>query len=189
MRVIAGSARRLQLVTVPGMDTRPTADKYKETLFNILQPHVGGAAFLDLFAGSGAIGIEALSRGAASCVFVENSRRAVNCIKQNLAHTHLEDRGHILASDCMAALARLSREGESFDIIFLDPPYRGDWYPPVIERIARMGLLKEDGILVAEALLVEDFSWMRELPFEELRRKEYKTNQHIFWKFRQEEDI
>ena len=87
MRVIAGSARRLQLVTVPGTGTRPTTDKYKETLFNILQPRIAGADFLDLFAGSGAIGIEALSRGARSAVFVENSRRAAECIRRNLAHT------------------------------------------------------------------------------------------------------
>lgn len=183
MRVIAGSARRLQLVTVPGMDTRPTTDKYKETLFNILQPRIGGCRFLDLFAGSGAIGIEALSRGAASCVFVENSRRAISCIRQNLAHTHLEENAVVMQSDVMAALGRLEREKHSFDIVFLDPPYRGDWYRPVLTRLAGSGLIDEDTLIVAEASLEEDFTWIDEISLEEIRRKEYKTNQHILFQW------
>ena len=134
MRVIAGSARRLQLETVPGTDTRPTTDKIKETLFNILQPRVGGADFLDLFAGSGAIGIEALSRGAASAVFVENDRRAVTCIKKNLEHTRLSQKAAVLPFEAMASLGRLEREGRSFDLIFLDPPYRKELEKQTVNR-------------------------------------------------------
>lgn len=180
MRVIAGSARSLQLVTVPGKDTRPTTDKYKETLFNILQPRIPGCRFLDLFAGSGAIGIEALSRGAREAVFVESSRRAVTCIRQNLVHTRLEERGRVFPQDVMAAISRLEREDAPFDIIFLDPPYREEYYQKVITLLARTVLMNEQTLLVAEAPLEEDFSWIGNLALEEIRRKEYKTNQHIF---------
>ena len=98
MRVIAGTARRLPLVTPKGMETRPTTDRIKETLFNILQNDLPGCHFLDLFAGSGAIGIEALSRGAAKAVFVDNSKEALSCIRQNLEKTHLADRAIVADS-------------------------------------------------------------------------------------------
>ena len=180
MRVIAGTARRLNLVTVPGMDTRPTTDKYKETLFNILQTRVGGSYFLDLFAGSGAIGIEALSRGARQAVFVENSRRAVECIKTNLAHTHLEENARVLPYDVMAAIGRLEREGSSFDLVFLDPPYRKGLERQVLERLAGSSLLKEDSLIVVESELDCDLSWLPDSGYAEVRRKEYKTNMHVF---------
>ena len=180
MRVIAGSARRLQLETVPGMDTRPTTDKIKETLFNILQPRIGGADFLDLFAGSGAIGIEALSRGAASAVFIENDRRAVTCIKKNLEHTRLSEKAAILPFEAMASLGRLDREGRRFDLIFLDPPYRKELEKQAILRIAGSSLLADDGWVIAEAAIDTDFSWLENLGLEEFRRKEYKTNMHVF---------
>ena len=93
MRVIAGSARRLLLKTIEGLDTRPTTDRIKETLFNMLQPQIPGCFFLDLFSGSGAIGIEALSRGARKAVFIENNPKAVECIRENLSCTHLEEGG------------------------------------------------------------------------------------------------
>ncbi len=180
MRVIAGSARRLQLETVPGMDTRPTTDKIKETLFNILQPRVGGSDFLDLFAGSGAIGIEALSRGASSAVFVENDRRAVTCIKKNLEHTRFTEKSVVLPFEAMSSLARLEREGRQFDLIFMDPPYRKELEKAAILRIAGGSLLAEDGWVIAEAALETDFSWLPGLGLEEFRRKEYKTNMHVF---------
>ena len=187
MRVIAGSARRLTLVTVPGMDTRPTTDKYKETLFNILQPRVGGADFLDLFAGSGAIGIEALSRGARSAVFVENNRRAVECIKKNLSHTHLEEGAVVMPYDVLASIGRLEREKREFDVIFLDPPYRNGLERQVLERLAGSPILREDGLIVAETELDCDFSWLAGTPLAEVRRKEYKTNMHVFLERRGEE--
>ena len=104
MRVIAGKARRLNLKTVPGMDTRPTTDRIKETLFNILQPELLDCHFLDLFSGSGAIGIEALSRGAARAVFVEKNPKACTCIRENLTFTKLADSGTLLNMDVMQAL-------------------------------------------------------------------------------------
>ena len=113
MRVIAGSAKRLQLKTIEGMDTRPTTDRIKETLFNMLQPEILDCSFLDLFAGSGAIGIEALSRGAKEAVFVEQSSRACSCIRDNLKTTRLEDGAQVMESDVLFALKRLESRREA----------------------------------------------------------------------------
>lgn len=132
MRVIAGSARRLVLKCPEGKHTRPTTDRIKETLFNILQGEIVDARFLDLFSGSGGIGIEALSRGAKQCVFVENEREAVTCIKQNLKTTRLSDQAQVMAMDVMQAIRRLDSLHEPFDIIFMDPPYHKDFEIKVI---------------------------------------------------------
>ena len=104
MRVIAGSARHLKLKTIEGMGTRPTTDRIKETLFNMLSFYVEDSRFLDLFSGSGGIGIEALSRGAKQAVFVEQNKKAVACIKENLMHTHLNDKAVVMSKDVMTAL-------------------------------------------------------------------------------------
>lgn len=127
MRVIAGSARRRNLISPAGDSTRPTTDRIKETLFNILQGEVPDARFLDLFSGSGGIGIEALSRGSKQCIFVENGREAVHCIKTNLKNTGFSGKSQIMAMDVMQALRRLDQLGQPFDIIFMDPPYRKDF--------------------------------------------------------------
>ena len=123
MRVIAGKARSLRLKTIEGMDTRPTTDRIKETLFNMLQPYLADCRFLDLFAGSGAIGIEALSRGAACCVFVESSPKAAGCIRDNLRFTHLDGQARVMTEDVLTAIRQLDGE-KPFDCIFMDPPYR-----------------------------------------------------------------
>ena len=127
MRVIAGSARSLKLATIDSMDARPTTDRIKETLFNMLSNDIPGCRFLDVFSGSGAIGIEALSRGAAMAVFVENSRKAVECINKNLAFTKLADRAQVLSADAVQAVGMLERQGQAFDVIFMDPPYGSFW--------------------------------------------------------------
>ena len=113
MRVIAGTRKSLPLKTVPGMNTRPTTDRIKETLFNMLQPYLPGCRFLDLFAGSGAIGIEALSRGAAEAVFVEQNRRAAECIRENLSFTRLAEQAQVLQTDARAAVELLGGQGDS----------------------------------------------------------------------------
>ena len=110
MRVIAGSAKRLQLKTIDGLDTRPTTDRIKETLFDMISHEIADSYFLDLFSGSGAIGIEALSRGAKEAVFVEQSHKAMNCIRQNLAFTKLADRAVLLETDGLSALKTLGRK-------------------------------------------------------------------------------
>ena len=179
MRVIAGTARRLALKTVPGMETRPTTDRIKETLFNILQPYIPDSTFLDLFSGSGGIGIEALSRGAEHATFVEKNPKACACIRENLAFTKLAEHGKLLNMDVLQALR--SMEGQAaFDCIFMDPPYNKDLERQVLEYLKDSSLANTDTLIVTEADLHTDFSYVEELGYELSRSKEYKTNKHIF---------
>ncbi len=179
MRVIAGKARRLNLKTIPGEETRPTTDRIKETLFNILQPDILDCRFLDLFSGSGAIGIEALSRGASHAVFVEKNPRACACIRENLSFTKLADDGKILNMDVLQGLRSLEGR-EIFDCIFMDPPYGRELERQVLAFLEGSSLLDEQGQIIVEADLQTDFSYVEELGFEVFRTKIYKTNQHIF---------
>lgn len=180
MRVIAGSARRLVLVTPDGMETRPTTDRVKETLFNILQPHLAGSTFLDLFAGSGGIGIEALSRGARSCVFADNSRKAQLCIEQNLKHTHLEKQAVLLKMDAAGAIARCEHEGKRFDTIFMDPPYGKLWEKQILGILKDSSIVDEYTEIIVEANLETDMDYADDMGFEIFRIKDYKTNRHFF---------
>ena len=150
MRVIAGSARRLLLKAPDGMDTRPTADRVKESLFNMLNP--------DLFSGSGAIGIEALSRGAQRAVLVDASMECAGIIKQNLEVTKLGENAEIINEDVYAAIERLGRRGDKFDIIFMDPPYAAGYYVPVMEAIKKADILAAEGYIVAESAKGVDFT-------------------------------
>lgn len=179
MRVIAGSAKRLQLKTIEGMNTRPTTDRIKETLFNMISGYLADSNFLDLFSGSGAIGIEALSRGAAHAVFVEQSKKAMNCIRENLQYTKLYDRAELYETDVINALSRLEQK-ETFDYIFMDPPYNQLLEKKVLEFLSTSQLLSEDGIIIVEASLETDFSYVEELGFTIIKEKEYKTNKHVF---------
>ena len=179
MRVIAGKARRLNLKTIPGNETRPTTDRIKETLFNILQPEMAGCRFLDLFSGSGAIGIEALSRGAEQAVFVEKNPRACACIRENLSFTKLAENGKLLNMDALQALRSLEG-GEAFDCIFMDPPYEHDLEKTVLEYLADSTLADENTLIIVEADLSTDFSYVEDYGLEVVRSKEYKTNKHVF---------
>jgi 16S rRNA (guanine966-N2)-methyltransferase len=179
MRIIAGTARSLPLKTIDGMDTRPTTDKIKETLFNMLQADVPGAYFLDLFAGSGQIGLEALSRGAAYAVFVENSRKAAKCIEDNIQFTKFTKESKLLATDVVSALRTLDGK-YAFDLIFMDPPYRQDLERDVLSFLAHSALLKPDARIIVEAALDTDFSYLSELGFTIEKYKKYKTNMHVF---------
>ncbi len=181
MRVIAGTARRLNLKTPEGMDTRPTTDRIKETLFNILAPDLYGCRFLDLFAGSGGIGIEALSRGAAEAVFVDNSPKAAACIKENLKLTRLDAKGSFLRMDVLSALSRLDG-GKKFDYIFMDPPYQMEWERRTLEYLTDSDLLSEEGIVIVEASKETAFDFAGELGWNIIRDKVYKTNKHVFLK-------
>ncbi|MCI8830890.1 MAG: 16S rRNA (guanine(966)-N(2))-methyltransferase RsmD [Lachnospiraceae bacterium] len=182
MRVIAGSARRLQLKTIEGMDTRPTTDRIKETLFNILQPEILDSRFLDLFAGSGAIGIEALSRGAEEAVFAEQSRKACDCIRYNLKAARLEDRAQVMECDVLSALKRLESRKASFDLIFMDPPYGMDLEKQALWYLKDSLLSDSHTLIVVEASLKTDFSWLSQWGYCMLKSKEYKTNKHVFIK-------
>lgn len=179
MRVIAGTARSMPLRTVPGLDTRPTTDRIKETLFNILQPEIPDCRFLDLYSGSGAIGIEALSRGAAFAAFVEKNPKAAACIKENLAFTKLSSRGRLYKGDVQQVLSSMSCE-EPFDVVFMDPPYGQEWERRTLEVLKDSPLITEETLLIIEADLETDFSYLEELGFTIKRRKEYKTNAHMF---------
>lgn len=179
MRIIAGSKRRLPLKTVEGKDTRPTTDRIKETLFNMLQNEIYGCYFLDLFAGSGQIGLEALSRGARYAVFVENAKKAAACITENIRFTKSDKESLLLQMDVIAALR--SMEGKyQFDIIFMDPPYDKELEREVLEYLKSSSLLKDDTLMITEASLQTDLSYVNELGFTILKEKCYKTNKHIF---------
>lgn len=180
MRVIAGKARRRNLVCPSGNNTRPTTDRIKETLFNILQTEVPDARFLDLFSGSGGIGIEALSRGSKQCVFVENGKEAVACIKTNLKNTKLSEQSQVMAMDVMQALRRLDALGQPFDLIFMDPPYRKEFEAKVIPFLLQSSLVQEGTLIVVETSLDTDVSYMEGYSCQVERIKDYKTNRHVF---------
>ncbi len=186
MQVIAGKARRLLLKTIPGQDTRPTQNRIKETLFNIIQSEVPGSRFLDLFAGTGAIGIEALSREAERAVFVDNSRRAAACIRENLAHTRLDAQAVVYESDVLAAIRRLSLQGARFDLIFLDPPYDADLEMPTLRAIEKGEILAENGMVIVEMRRQKELSGIEETGFAVTRVKDYKNNCHVFLKQKEE---
>ena len=147
MRVISGLARGTKLKTIDEMTTRPTLDRVKESLFNILQKQIKNSVVLDLFAGSGALGIEALSRGAAKAYFCDTNRDAINVIKENLNKTRLISKAEVLNVDYKKALNNIN---ESFDLIFLDPPYKLDIAVDALKSIINNNLLKSEGIIVIE---------------------------------------
>lgn len=150
MRVIAGSAKGHKLKSLQGIATRPTSDKIKESLFNILSTVIAGSRFLDLYAGTGNIGIEALSRGADSAVFVEKSPQCTKIIKENLEHTKLAERAEIFKTDAIVALEKFATRRVFFDIIFVDPPY-GKGIPDVIlSKIDNLGILNQTGVVIVE---------------------------------------
>lgn len=183
MRVIAGSARSMPLKTIEGLDTRPTTDRIKETLFNMLQMDVPGARFLDLFSGSGAIGIEALSRGAREAVFVENQKKAADCIRENLRFTKLDKAAVVMQCDVFSALSRMDGQ-KPFEIIFMDPPYDHEFEKQVFGYIEehRPSYVSEDTLIIAEARKDTDLSYLSQMDYEVVKVKEYKTNKHIFVK-------
>lgn len=179
MRVIAGSARRIQLKTVEGNDTRPTTDRIKETLFNMIHPNLYDAVFLDLFSGSGGIGIEALSRGAKYACFVENNRAAISCINSNLNATNLIDRADIYSNDVLLALKMMESKNKVFDIIFMDPPYDNEYEKDVLNYLKDSSIIHDESIIVVEASINTEFDYLNN-NFEVYKTKEYKTNKHIF---------
>lgn len=178
MRVIAGKARSLALKTPEGEDTRPTTDRIKETLFNILQPHLADCVFVDLFSGSGAIGIEALSRGAAKCYFIENGHSAYNSIVENVTFTKLLEESILLKQDAFFAIANSIKE--KVDIIYMDPPYNLACEKKVLEILSSNANIDDNTLIVVESSLETDFSYLTELGFSIAKEKKYKTNKHTF---------
>lgn len=147
MRVITGLARGRRLKELPGLETRPTTDKVKESIFNIIQFDIEGRRVLDLFAGTGQLGIEALSRGAASCTFVDVRREAAAVIRENLTHTGLAG-GVVIQGDYLAFLSGCQ---EKFDLLFLDPPYASGQLNRALETAAAIDIMSENGIIICES--------------------------------------
>ena len=180
MRVITGKARGIQLKTPEGMLTRPTADRVKEALFSIINFDLPGAAVLDLFGGTGQLGIEALSRGAKSAVFVDQREDACRIIRENLRRTKLEAEGRVVRSDY---LDYLRRSREKFDIILLDPPYAEVFLENALKCITEIDILQSGGIIVAERPVE------KELPFEfegYTRSKDYKYGRVLLTIYRKD---
>ncbi|MGM9629053.1 MAG: 16S rRNA (guanine(966)-N(2))-methyltransferase RsmD [Faecousia sp.] len=156
MRVITGKARGVQLKTPEGMLTRPTTDRVKEALFSIINFDIPGAKVLDLFGGTGQLGIEALSRGAKSAVFVDAREEACKLIRENLKRTKLEQDAKVVRSDYLDYLERCR---EKFSVIFLDPPYAEVFLENALNRITEIDILQSDGIIVTERPLGKELPW------------------------------
>jgi 16S rRNA (guanine(966)-N(2))-methyltransferase RsmD len=178
MRVITGKARGVVLKTPEGMQTRPTTDRVKEALFSIIQFDIPGCKVLDLFGGTGQLGIEALSRGAKSAVFVDASDAACKLIKENLKRTKLENDANVVRSDYLEYLRRCR---ETFDVIFLDPPYAEVFLENSLNCITEIDILQTNGIIVTERPLEKKLSW--DIPGY-TRSKDYKYGNTLITLYR-----
>jgi len=180
LRVIAGSARNLKLVTPEGLDTRPTTDRIKETLFNILQADIYGSVVIDFFAGSGSIGIESLSRGAKKAYFVDNSKEAIRCITDNVKHTHFENESVILNKDAVTSVYHINEK--HVDLVFMDPPYGKDLERELLIALSCADFIDKETLFIIEEKMDANLEYVSELGYEITRIKEYKTNKHVFLK-------
>lgn len=181
VRVIAGTAGGLKLKTLDSEDTRPTLDRVKEAMFSILGPYLRGSTVLDLFAGSGALGIEALSRGAEYCRFNDGSRKCAEIIRQNIARTSFDDRASVSCEPYLKALERMGQEGLRFDLVLLDPPYGANYYIDAILTAERYRLFAPGCVIMCEhrsnAPLPDAIGGS-----EAFKRKEYGTVGLTFYK-------
>ncbi|SHJ58635.1 16S rRNA (guanine(966)-N(2))-methyltransferase RsmD [Tepidibacter formicigenes] len=150
MRVISGSARGLKLKSPKGMDVRPTTDRVKESVFNIINNRLIDSFVLDIFSGTGSLGIEALSRGAQKCTFIDSSKESIKVIKENIEKARVNDKSEVILSDAISAINKLGVRRDKFDIIFMDPPYLKNLIEPVLEEISKKNILEEDGIIIVE---------------------------------------
>lgn len=178
MRVISGTARGLKLKAPEGLSTRPTTDRIKESLFNIIAADLYQCRFLDLFSGSGAIAIEALSRGADKAVMVDADFKSINVIKDNVKKARVSDRAEILKCDVSSAISKLGARGEKFDIIFMDPPYNKNLVNSALEHIIRFDILDDQGYIIAEQSQEESIPNINGLKVS--RVKDYKITKMTF---------
>ena len=180
MRVVSGTARGITLKTPEGMQTRPTADRVKEAMFSIIHFDIPGAKVLDLFGGTGQLGIEALSRGASGATFVDQSEAACRLIRENLRRTKFEAAGKVIRGDY---LEYLSRCREQYDIILLDPPYAEVFLENALKRITEIDILRSGGIIVAERPVGKELPW----DFEGFTRsRDYKYGQILLTLYRKD---
>ena len=157
MRVISGKARGLKLNTPKNEDVRPTTDRVKESLFNIINGYIIDGEILDLFAGTGSLGIECLSRGANKCVFVDVSKTSIDIVKSNIKKARVEDNAEILNIDYKSAIDKVKNKTYKFDIIFMDPPYYENMFMDALKKIDESDILKADGIIVVEHDTKQEF--------------------------------
>ncbi|WP_410769308.1 16S rRNA (guanine(966)-N(2))-methyltransferase RsmD [Fontibacillus sp. BL9] len=172
MRVISGSARGRTLKAVPGMGTRPTTDKVKEALFSMIGPYFDGGTVLDLFAGTGGLGIEALSRGMDKAVFVDLEYKSIEIVRSNLKTTGLENKAEVYKNDAERALKALAKRESVFDLVFLDPPYRLKHGDMLMQAMDQLHLLNPGATLVLE--YESSFAYPAGFgPFSEVRKAQY----------------
>ena len=158
MRVISGTCKGKRLFSLKGLNLRPTSDRVKEAIFDILQDQIEGRQVLDLFAGTGALGIEALSRGARGAVFVEESPRSLTVLRKNIEECRVKDRAQVLAREVMTGIKILEAKGESFQLIFLDPPYGKGVAHKTLKALAASSIVSPDTMIVAEHAAADDIS-------------------------------
>ena len=180
MRVITGTAKGNKLKSLKGMETRPTLDRVKEALFNIIGSRIIDTEFLDLFAGTGAIGIEAISRGANHALFVEVNPRAVQIIRENLEITGFADQGEIMAADVEKALKAAASTDRKFDMIFMDPPYLKELVQKTLTSLMQFGVLTENGLVIVESSKMDELP-LQEGPLKMVRQEKYGDTMLTFY--------
>ncbi|TCK98323.1 16S rRNA (guanine(966)-N(2))-methyltransferase RsmD [Natranaerovirga hydrolytica] len=184
MRVIAGKARRIKLIAPEGLKVRPTTDRIKETLFNIINTDIIESNFLDIFSGSGAIGIEALSRGANQAVFIDKDKLSIECIHKNLENTKLLDTAIVYNDYATDGIQKLNERQMVFDFVFMDPPYNTGVEKAVLMTLKESTLITKDTVIIIENHIDSDVSYIETIGYEITRVKQYKTNMHIFVKMK-----
>ena len=177
MRIISGKARGTKLYTLEGDNTRPTLDRVKESLFNIIQNNIEDANFLDLFSGSGAIGLEALSRGAKKTIFCDSSKQAIEIINKNIKKTHFEDNSKVYNLDYKKVLKEIK---EKQDIIYIDPPYKTDFATQAINEIIKLNIIDENSIIIVETDDKEIIENIEKLDIEIQYKRKYGRAYLIF---------
>lgn len=183
MRVISGKVRGLKLNTPKNEDVRPTTDRVKESLFNMINPYMMESNILDLFAGTGSLGIECLSRGASKCTFVDVSRESIALVKSNIKKARFENESEVLNLDFKDAISKLKIKNNKFDVIFMDPPYYKDMFIDALEKIDNANILEEDGIIIVEHDTKDKFP--EEIgSLEKSRDKKYGNTTLTFYKLK-----
>ncbi len=184
MRVVAGEYGGRRLKAVPGMKTRPTTDKVKEAMFNIIGPYLEGGQVLDLFAGSGGLSIEAVSRGAEHATLVDRQYQAIKTIHENLSVTKEEDKFTVLKGDAYKMLNKLAKQEQGFDYVFLDPPYKKQQILELMEQLKKLGLLNTDALIICETDQVADLP--EELAdFELIKKADYGITELTFYRYKE----
>lgn len=184
MRVVAGEYGGRRLKAVPGMKTRPTTDKVKEAMFNIIGPYLDGGQVLDLFAGSGGLSIEAVSRGADHATLVDRQYQAIKTIHENLSVTKEEDKFTVLKGDAYKMLNKLAKQEQGFDYVFLDPPYKKQQILELMEQLKQLGLLNADALIICETDQVADLP--EELAdFELIKKADYGITELTFYRYKE----